>query len=451
MDSFLTFINQFGLDFKEGRTLLTVSGGIDSVVLANLFHKMGFKAGIAHCNFGLRGEESDEDERFVRALAAHYGFDFYVKNFDVKGFVKDHAMSTQMAARELRYKWFEEIRERHHYRWIATAHHANDSFETVLLNLARGTGLAGLHGISGINGMLVRPLLYATRSDIEAYAEKYDMKWREDRSNDSDDYKRNLLRHHAMPVFKRLNPSLEQTFKKTSEKLKSADNLLNEFLAGWAANVIEFDRKQVKIKIDQIKSASEPEYRLWHIVQKYGFQYGQIAQILQLIGAVSGSIFMSATHRLLVDRQHLIIKEKKNGIAEESYTVTEIQDQILTGGVMLTFTKMDGSALKNLSTDHNTLLVEERMLIFPLTIRSWQQGDKFQPFGMQGKQKKISDLLIDRKLSLFEKEEVQVLINGNDDIIWVIGYQSDERYRVGKNPLTVLQIKAMPGPEDKLF
>jgi tRNA(Ile)-lysidine synthase len=430
LDSFLTFINQQGLNPGEETCLLAVSGGVDSVVLAHLFHKMGWKAGLAHCNFGLRGEESDGDQQFVEDLAKQYGFDFYSKGFDTKQFTKEHSVSTQMAARELRYPWFEEIRSANHYHWIATAHHANDSFETVLLNLVRGTGLPGLHGISVKHNFLIRPLLFATKEDILKYAISNGLTWREDRSNDTDDYKRNLIRHKVMPVLQQLNPSLEQTFNHTSKRLTAANNLLEEFLQNWKTSIIKINQGNIYISFKALLACNEPVYRLWYILQEFGFSHQQAEQIIAALPGISGRKFLSTSHILLIDRADLIIKKESDGNELSSLEISELNGHFQIGNLSLQVHQGGRNSSHQCNIGKDSIMVAPEKLKFPLLVRKWKTGDVFQPFGMKGKKKKLSDLFTDLKMDRFQKDDTDVLLNGNGEIIWVIGIRSDERYRV---------------------
>ncbi|WAC12391.1 tRNA lysidine(34) synthetase TilS [Dyadobacter pollutisoli] len=411
--------------------LLTVSGGVDSVVLAHLFHIMGWRAGIAHCNFGLRGEESDGDEKFVKDLAARYGFDFYSKSFDAKYFAKQHSVSTQMAARELRYPWFEEIRNANGYHWIATAHHANDSLETVLLNLVRGTGLPGMTGILGKYNFLIRPLLLASKEEILAYAAEHGLEWREDRSNDTDDYKRNLIRHKVIPVFQQLNPSLEATFNATSERLRSGNNLLNEFLEQWRAATVITNQDDIRINKQLLYSCNEPAYRLWHVLQGYGFSYQQAKQVFASLDAISGKIFFSNSHILLIDRLELVIRARSGGQTDDELAIPYSEGEFSFGDLTINLVNRGKDHNSQTGNEKSVILLDVAKLEFPLKIRRWKQGDIFAPIGMKGKRKKLSDLFIDLKMNRFEKERASVLLNGNGEIIWVIGVRSDERYRVG--------------------
>ena len=440
LDPFLTFINQHKLDLKKQPCLLTVSGGVDSVVMLHLYHQAGFPVGIAHCNFGLRGEESEADEQFVRELSNTSGFPFYSKRFDVKSFAKNRGISTQMAARELRYEWFEKIRAANNYIYIATAHHANDSLETTLLNLTRGTGLSGLHGISGINNHLLRPLLLATKEQILAYAHGHGLLWREDRSNDSDDYKRNLIRHKVVPVLKQLNPSLEKTFNQTSAKLRSADRLLAKMLYDWSADVVVKADDQILISKEKLSAEREPAYRLWHILQDYDFTYAQVVKVIEGLNGLSGKFFQSASHTLLIDRQNLIVKKTEASDFEVEIQIEENQQEVEFVGQGLSIIKKRRNANDDFIKSRSSVSVNYDKLIFPLMIRRWRVGDMFQPLGMNGQRKKLSDLFIDLKMDQFAKKNALVLLNGNGEVIWVVGVRLDERYKVQEWTTFTLQV-----------
>ena len=437
LNSFLTFINQHKLNLNNQYTLLTVSGGVDSVVMLNLFYKAGFKAAIAHCNFGLRGEESNSDEQFVRELGQKYGFPFFVERFDTKNYASEQAISTQMAARDLRYAWFEKIREENSIQWIATAHHANDNIETALLNLTRGTGIAGLHGIAVQNKSILRPLLFATKEEILSYANESKLTWREDKSNDSLDYKRNVIRKSVVPVLKELNPSLESTFMLTSERLRAGDELLSGFLKEWEKTVLEKKEDEMHISIEGLLEADNPIYRLWFILDSYGFSYTQTSQIVKSFDALSGKVFHSDTHKLLKDRDVLILKK---------HSTTEMPAELIVSGLIgeysfadrrLCFEYVDSWTIDK---DTNVIYLEESKLKLPLVVRQWKKADNFQPFGMNGKSKKVSDLLIDLKLNRFEKENVHVLVNGNAQIIWVIGLRSDDRFKLNEKSSAIIKL-----------
>lgn len=437
-DSFLTFINQFKPALTHRPTLLAVSGGIDSVAMMNLFHKAGLNAGVAHCNFGLRGQDSDDDELFVRQLAEGYGFQFFTAKFNTKVYCRTHSVSTQMAARELRYPWFEQIREQNGYEWIATAHHLNDSVETALLNLTRGTGIAGLKGILPVNNHLVRPLLFATRSQIEEYVKTEALEWREDSSNSSLGYRRNLIRHKVIPVLKEINPSLENTFVQTSHKVTAANNLVEIYLKEWAERIVIKEGEGISVLIDSILTAPEPEYRLWFIVASFGFGYDQSLQVYESLNNGSGRVFYSEKYRLLIDRNKIIVRKIKE--TEHGETIIENLGSFQVGGgslVLISTTNIPD--FKNV--EKCSAFFDEDLITFPLSIRKWKLGDKMAPFGMKGKQKKISDILVDLKFDRFQKEDVKVLVNGDGEIIWLVGLRTSEIFKVGSQTTSVIEGK----------
>jgi tRNA(Ile)-lysidine synthase len=444
LDSFLTFINQQNWNLGGSKTLLAVSGGIDSVVMLHLFHKAGFDVGIAHCNFGLRGDESTADEHFVRTLAERYGYPFHTILFDTKSFVREHAVSTQMAARSLRYNWFDKLRIEFKYSWIATAHHANDSFETSLLNFVRGTGLAGLDGVPITSGNVIRPLLFATRANIEVYLHQNDLLWREDRSNASLDYKRNIIRHEVVPTLKKLNPSLERTFEATAERLAAADVLLGLHLTEWAGHISTRKEDNLTISIEKLLSSPKPAYGLWFIVQHYGFSYEQSKLILETIRGIAGKQFYSNTHTILRDRNTLLISENKQVAPDNTLDISSNENNyILDKGSL--HVRVDKTPLPFLfEKDPNVGLFDMNLLQFPLILRPWLRGDSFQPLGMKGKRKKLSDLFIDAKIPLLKKHDLRVLVNGNGDIIWVVGLRMDERFKVSDATRFIFTITFTP-------
>jgi tRNA(Ile)-lysidine synthase len=441
VDSFLTFINQQTWRLNEKRSLLAVSGGVDSVVLAHLFHKYGFEAGIAHCNFALRGEESELDEAFVRQMAADFGFEFHLERFDIKAYKEMESVSTQMAARDLRYAWFEKIREQNNFDWIVTAHHINDSLETVLLNLVRGTGLAGLTGISPQNKHLIRPLLHASRQEVLEYAYANGLQWREDKSNESDNYSRNLIRHKVIPIFKQLNPSLEQTFLVTSERITSADAVLTSFLEDWKKKHLRAANRQMRLAIHELLSTALPGHFLWSIIQDLGFKYPQIQQIINALNGIPGKTFHSNTHILLCDRDDIVITSIGYDRSEEIIIAEPEGTFPLEAGSLALSLQRKSAPLAQAFDQKNIACFNAEKIRLPLKLRKWQAGDKFAPFGMKGKFKKVSDLFTDLKLDRFEKQLVWLLENGNGDLLWIVGYRTDERYKVTESTSEILFVK----------
>jgi tRNA(Ile)-lysidine synthase len=447
LDSFLTFINQQHWDIENRKTLLAVSGGIDSVVMLHLFHKAGFRVGIAHCNFGLRGQDSVDDESFVRQLAAQLQIPCYVKSFTPKTFASAQGISLQMSARRLRYEWFEALSAEFDYDWIATAHHINDSIETTLLNLTRGTGLAGLNGVPATNGRVVRPLLFSSRENIVDYAQKHQLVWREDVTNARTDYKRNLIRHRVVPLLKEMNPALERTFQSSTERLRAADTLLTGFLEAWQKEHVSITDGQLEIKIESLQQTSEPVYSLWFVLRNYGFSYHQAEVIYNAADGLSGKIFFSNTHKVVKDRHLLILRSQEETEQEESL-ISELSTKLVFQWGELNTQISDVVNFDGAGNPHRVFL-DGNKLVFPLTIRRWAEGDVFHPFGMAGRRKKISDLLVDQKFSIFQKQMVKVLVSGTGDIIWVIGVRADERFRVTDATKSIVTMDVIFQPSAK--
>ena len=336
----------------------------------------------------------------------------------------------------------EEIRE-DQFDWIATAHHANDSLETVLLNFTRGTGIAGLHGISPINGFVIRPLLFAKKKDILDYARSNQLSWREDRSNESLDYKRNVIRKKVVPVLTELNPSLESTFQVTSEKVSAAATLLNGFLYDWQKEVVTDAAGEISIPISKLKEKEESAYLLWHVIEAYGFNYTQAKQIADNLDAVSGLSFYSASHQILKSRAHLIVRKKNEESKDTELHINGPGDYRF--GNQCFFLEKCGDF--QFSKEKNVLYVDALSVVFPLKIRRWRHGDVFQPFGMKGLRKKVSDVLIDLKFSVYQKENVVVITDHSDEIMWLVGIRTDERWRIESGAKSFYRMGFRPDKE----
>ncbi|MEZ4904448.1 MAG: tRNA lysidine(34) synthetase TilS [Spirosomataceae bacterium] len=425
LNSFLHFIKTNQLFEPHERLLVTVSGGVDSVVLVHLCHEAKLKFGIAHCNFQLRGVASDEDEAFVQQLSLQYRVDCYVQRFETTQFAQHQGFSTQMAARELRYDWFEELRQRHHYDVILTAHHQDDLLETVLLNLTRGTGLAGLHGILPKNGHLVRPLLFATRQNIELYLQENQLAWREDSSNATTDYVRNRLRHQVVPILRDINPKVAARVSDLAERIVAIEQIVAESIDQSALQIIQKKGNALWIDFRALAFLSSPLERLSYWLKDYGFTYHQTKEIWSNPTLQVGKVFFSATHVLSIDRTHWVVspieKEENSQYLIETYT----------GGI----TYIAGYLKWHLSPPPappfapHSLCLDADLLHFPLVLRRWQSGDWFCPLGMNGKRKKISDFLIDHKVPRHLKNQVYLLVS-EQKIVGVVGFQADERYKI---------------------
>ncbi len=428
LENFVLYIKEKQLFGVSDQLLLTVSGGIDSVVLVELCHQAGLSFDIAHCNFQLRGQESEEDEIFVKELALQHGVAFHVQRFETKDFAHQNGLSTQMAARQLRYDWFEQLRHKYHYDYILTAHHQDDLLETVLLNLTRGTGLAGLHGILPKNNHLVRPLLFATRDDIENFAQKMGLKWREDSSNASNDYLRNRLRHEVVPILRDINPQIATSVAELAERVAATEEIVSESINLTAKEVIHQENKVVWISYEHLEKLSAPLERLNFWLANYGFSYQQTKNIWKSRRKHVGKQFLSATHTLVTDRRHWIITPTlKTTPLAWLLESEEGECSYPNGHLKWESTNMADNV--RLSTNPNVIYLDADELRFPLTLRRWQKGDWFCPLGMKGKRKKISDFLIDNKIPLNLKESVYVLESA-EKIAWLIGFRPDERFKV---------------------
>ncbi len=426
---FLAFINDNQLFEPADRVLLAVSGGLDSMVMAELFHRIHQPFAIAHVNFSLRGDESDADADFVKNKVESYGVPFHLIRVDTAAVAQERGISIQMAARELRYNWFAQLLRENAYACVATAHHQNDVVETLLLNLTRGTGLAGLHGISVRQNGLIRPLLFATRDQLAGYADEQKLTYREDSSNADDKYARNRIRHHVVPVLTDLNPGFWQTLLRTVERLRAAETLMRaELDRSWQAVAKPFGMGTT-LPTDKLLALPEPAFRLAEWLKPFGFTTDQATQILQTLTQPVGQVFLSTTHRITHERPGLLLEplpiETNHEIVLADWPNAPID---VAGRFTLTVDVFDKPTDFRPSTDPNMACFDADRLVFPLTIRPWQSGDRFRPLGLNG-HKLVSDLLNDLKLTRTEREQTAVLLSG-DEIAWVIGRRIDHRFRV---------------------
>lgn len=435
-EKFLHFISKNSLCTKSDRILLAISGGIDSMVMLELFHRGQFQIAVAHANFQLRGNESELDQKLVEDGCKKYSIPFYSKRFSTQEFALQNSLSIQMAARELRYTWFNELLDQTGYDFIATAHHLNDSIETALLNFVRGSGLEGWDGISIKNGKIIRPLLFVKRDEIETFANENKMVWREDRSNSSDDYQRNFIRHHVIPQLKEMNPSLENSFADAIEKISSSNELSHSAIRSFRK---EFESKkddQVLLSKKGIHTVLHREGLLWNLIKGYGFNFDQCKQIINAFTGQSGKQFHSKKFQLIVDRKQLIISKIKTEI--EQVRIEKDQKLVQFGENILEISVVDSFELiKNQSV----AFVDGGILEFPLVWRDWKAGDAFHPLGMNHS-KKISDFLIDNKISLADKSLVTV-VESAGEIVWVVGLRISERFKVTDQTKMILKIQLL--------
>lgn len=426
VDSFIDYIKKNALFTQKDKMLLAVSGGKDSILMAQLFKLAGFKFSIAHCNFNLRGEESQRDEAFVKLFASTLEVPFYSTHFDTKVYAKANHQSTQMAARALRYQWFEEIRANHNYNFIVLAHHQNDSIETLLLNLTRGTGIRGLHGILPKRGYLVRPLLFLSRQQIDEVIDKNHIDYVEDSSNKNDLYARNSIRLNVIPILKEINPNLEETFAHNMIRFAETEAVLQNVVAQTRENLCEKRNGDVYLNIEKIKSLDPQKLLFFELLKPYHFTSAVVDEILQSLTKQSGTSFYSYSHSATINRAEIIISALGLANDEDVFFMHPHDEFILIGSQKLGLSYAEANAIE---ANRNKAFVDADKLIFPLVVRFKQDGDKFMPLGMT-QYKKLSDFLIDNKVPLPNKSKIPLLINGNGEIIWVIGFRQDNRYKV---------------------
>ena len=421
-------------DFLIGkRLLLATSGGLDSMIMVDLFHKLSFEIAIAHCNFQLRGIESFEDQKFVQNYAIANEIDVFITQFDTTTFAKDFKLSIQVAARELRYSWFYELLETKKYDYILTAHHADDNLETFIINLIRGTGLEGLTGIPAQNGNIIRPLLTFSRQEIEHYAKEINMQWREDSSNTSDKYLRNKIRHNVVPVLKELNPDFLSSFLKTQSYLHESKAMAEDAAILVYQQVAAEKGEEIHFDLNKLNKLPNSKSYLYEWLKEFKFSAWE--DIYDLVNGQSGKQVFSDGFRLLKDRDSLILCPINNEGEIEEYYIFKDQKEINIP-LNLSFLKVAATS----SVSNTTIFVDEDKLWFPLVLRRWKHGDKFQPTGMEGKTKKISKFFKDNKLSLIEKENSWILCSENQ-IVWIVGFRQDERFKIENRTKKILKIQ----------
>ena len=435
---FTAFIKKEALFTKNDTMLLGVSGGIDSAVMAHLFAESPYRFAIAHVNFGLRGTDSDGDAQWVAALAQHYQVPLHTHRFATAAYAAEQGISTQMAARQLRYAWFEEVLDEHHYTRLAVAHHQDDQLETTLLNLCQGTGIAGLRGMLPRRERLVRPLLFATRAQIAAYADQHALAWREDRSNTSDAYQRNRIRHHVVPQLRQINPNLFVTYQRTRERLLATEQLLADEVRRVAAQCRRDTNDETWLDKATLMQHPQVGLVLGEMLRPFGFSYQQTRDLVKSIEREStpGKTFISSSHSLLVDRQQLIISKKSQSFIEKTF-IRRADSQVAVSSTLITIAHFSSEAYV-LNRQAEVAALDEALLTFPLAVRPWQAGDWFFPLGMPHR-KKLSDFLIDQKVPLHRKASVLVVRSG-DDIVWVVGWRIDHRYRMTEHTKKVCEI-----------
>lgn len=449
LEQFLTFIKKENLGDKSKRYLLTISGGIDSAVMCHLFHQAGFSFGIAHCNFKLRGKESDADEKFVNSLAKKYHVPFCCKRFNTKSYSETKGISVQMAARKLRYEWLSRLcrdlsygrkknAKEKRYDFIATAHHLDDSVETFFINILRGTGIAGLQGIPVKQENIIRPLLFANKKMIRQYAEKESLSWREDSSNLTDKYLRNTIRNHLLPSLKKLNTGFEKTIVKELSYFKEAGDVLKKFVEEKKKEIVEEEGKDILLSIKKLKDSGHAKLLLHELLRAYDFTPETTELIAQRMYTTAGRKFFSPTFRIIKDRDFFILTPRNSFRKSEEFFLHEGEEEFIYKDIRLKTEIIYGNISEIKEKTNTVAYLDYSQLKFPIKIRKWLPGDYFYPLGMS-KRKKLSDFLIDKKIPLTKKESIY-LLESERKIAWIINYRIDDRFKVKQDTKKILKI-----------
>ena len=447
LERFQAYINRYQLIAEGDRLVLALSGGIDSMVLADLLLKAKVEFVAAHCNFHLRGHESDGDDWFVRKFAENRGIQCFVKHFETEKYAAKYGISIEMAARDLRYAWFEQLRQQLGYDKIAVAHHADDQAETFFINLLRGAGLRGLKGMRPQNGVIIRPLLWASREQIRKYAVENHIVWREDHTNVESVYLRNRIRNQLLPVFDELQPKARQGLYKSLEHLSAENELYRTLLKEKLAQIVERDGDVQRLPYSKIIKAEVPEpvegpvysfQLLFEWLRPYGFNTDQCHFIHESIGTGIGNQYCSPTHCLFIGRDDLQLSEIKEKTDDEIQI--QIGEEEILSPIHLRFSKLEKTADFIINKSSDVAQLDSDKLRFPLALRHWRHGDRFCPLGMKGS-KLLSDFFVDQKFTEYQKQNVWLLVSADGDILWVVGYRMDDRFKIVDDTKTVFECR----------
>ena len=438
LNRFRKFIAENNLTNPGDRILLAVSGGIDSMVMTHLFLRLDHNMGIAHCNFSLRDEESDKDEEMVRKFAGEHNIPFFSTRFKTKIFAKENGLSVQMAARELRYIWFEKIRSENLFDKIAVAHNLNDNIETLIINLTRGTGIAGLTGMRPISNRIIRPLLFASRKDITEYCLQNQITFREDKSNSDTKYTRNKIRHLVLPVLKEINPSIETTLSETAERFTGINEMIAEYISGIMEKVSEKKNESIIFNINLLKPYLNNKTRLFELFRPYGINTAQTEDLINIFNGTTGGQVFTDSHRIIRNREEIIVS-RLSAVNETDYVITDICG-FRNVPVITSAEYIDITSKSKIPSDKSIACIDSEKILFPMTIRKWRAGDHFYPLGMKQK-KKLSDYFIDNKYSRIDKEE-KLILESAGEIVWIVGDRIDDRFRITSSTKKGLLIKS---------
>lgn len=426
-DRFATFIKSEGLCWPTDRVVLAVSGGMDSMLMLHLFAQARYDIGVAHCNFSLRGAESDADEQLVRAAAKRLGLPFHTQRFDTEAYAEKHGISIQMAARDLRYAWLEEVRQAGSYDCIAVAHHLNDSLETALINWVRGTGLAGMVGISPKRGRIIRPLLFATRDEVADAVGRWGLDYREDASNRSVKYARNKIRLEVVPALKELNPGLEQTFATNSFFFSESLELVRRETERYRAQLlVEYEEGRFRLRRQAIAELVPQRLLVSELLRPFGFGVAAVDDLLDMGEDVSGKQFETRSHVLYVDREFVFIHPHPPAATTDHAVIVRLDEPVRWGDYEFVATE---SSDTRILADPSAVQFDAALLTLPLRVRGWRRADAFRPLGMRGS-KKLSDYFVSIKIPRFQKDRVPIVTTAAGDIAWVAPYRMDDRFKI---------------------
>ncbi|MBQ6728846.1 MAG: tRNA lysidine(34) synthetase TilS [Bacteroidales bacterium] len=438
IDQFQVYINRYNLIDEGDKLILALSGGVDSMVLADLLLKLKVEFVVAHCNFHLRGKESDGDEKFVRDYAERNGIQCFVKHYETEKYAAEQGISIEMAARDLRYAWFEQLRQQLGYDKIAVAHHADDQAETFFINLLRGAGLRGLKGMLPQNGVIIRPLLWASREQIRQYAVENQILWREDHTNAESVYLRNKIRNQLLPVFDELKPEARQGLYKSLEYLASENELYRELLKEKLSQIVKRNDEVQSFPTFNSQLSTLNFQLLFEWLRQYNFNADQCRFIFETMNTGIGNKYFSSTHQLIIGRDDLQLSEIK-AIENEEVQIGVGEDVIVLP-IHLCFSKLEKTLDFVIDKSPDVAQLDFDKLKFPLTLRHWRHGDRFHPLGMKGS-KLLSDFFVDQKFTEWQKRNVWLLVSADGDILWVVGYRIDERYKVTISTKTIFLCK----------
>ena len=436
IEQFIKFVHQENLFHSSQRILLAVSGGADSMVMLHLFVNAGFPVAVAHCNFGLRGRESDGDELFVADFCDHHNLAFYTEHFNTTEFALQEGISIEMAARDLRYEWFNRLLGQYGYDYLATAHHQDDVIETFLINLSRSSGIKGLSGIQPKTDRIIRPMLFTNRAEILDYCQRMNIAFRTDSSNLDTIYKRNLIRQQILPLLEEVNPAFRRNALKTIGNLHETGQLFQQRMSEIKASVYSEDDQGAMIHIDKLLNLNPLRTILFELIRPFGFQVLQADDIIDSLEKESGRKFFSDGYRLVKDREYLLISALQSKLDKTFYIEEDCAK--ISYPIHLTLEKIERTTNFRFSTHQNVVDLDFDKLVYPLILRHWNEGEYFQPLGMNGL-KKLSDFFIDEKYPIPDKENAWILSSGNQ-LVWILGKRIDDRYKITAQTKQIIRI-----------